>query len=84
MLREAGIGAAYVVTHAWHLPRALEAFSREGFATSPAPVRLDRIPDGRLSDWVPRADHLGGSWFALREWAGRLVYAIRDRRREPA
>ena len=82
ILREAGIGAAHVVTHAWHLPRAREAFARDGFDAAPAPVRLDRVPDGRPSDWVPRPDHLGESWFVLREWAGRLVYALRDRQRE--
>jgi len=78
MLREAGIDTALVVTHAWHMRRALEAFARLGYSAVAAPLRIDREPDGRLSDWVPRADHLGDSWFALREWAGRLVYALRD------
>lgn len=80
LLRAEGIEAAYVVTHAWHLPRALEAFGRQGFVAVPAPVRRDSAPSGRLSDWIPRPDHLVSSWFALREWAGRLVYAVRDGR----
>lgn len=78
MLRAEGIAAAYVVTHAWHMPRAIEAFTREGFAALPAPVRRDRAPEGRFADWIPRPDHLGQSWLALREWAGRVVYALRD------
>jgi uncharacterized SAM-binding protein YcdF (DUF218 family) len=78
LLREAGIGSAHVVSHAWHLPRALEAFARLGFAATPAPVRLDAAPDGRLSAWLPRPDYWGRSWYALREWAGRLAYALRD------
>lgn len=78
MLRRGGITAAYVVTHAWHMRRSLEAFDRAGLAVWPAPVRLDRVPDGRLSDWLPRPDHLAGSWFALHEWLGRLVYRLRD------
>jgi uncharacterized SAM-binding protein YcdF (DUF218 family) len=79
MLRAAGIEAAYVVTHAWHMRRSLEAFGRTGFSVVAAPVRIDGTPDGRsLSDWLPRADRLGASWFALREWAGRLAYALRD------
>lgn len=79
MLREAGIGAAWVVTHAWHMPRSREAFARTGLAAVAAPVRIDRLPNGSCwSHWVPRADYLGTSWFALREWAGRLVYALRD------
>jgi uncharacterized SAM-binding protein YcdF (DUF218 family) len=78
ILRQAGISSAYVVTHAWHMPRSLESFSRAGFAAFPAPVRIDRVPDGRLEDWIPRADRLGDSWFYLREWAGILVYRLRD------
>jgi hypothetical protein len=36
------------------------------------------MPDGAASDWLPRPDHLARSWFALREWAGLLVYRLRD------
>lgn len=78
MLRAEGIGAAHVVSHGWHLARAAEAFARLSFPVVPVPVRLRRMPDGRAEDWIPRADHLGTSWYALREWAGRLVYALRD------
>ena len=78
LLRSAGIGSAYVVTHAWHMPRALEAFARSGFPVIAAPVRLSRVPEGRFSDWIPRPDHLAESWFMLREWAGILVYRLRD------
>lgn len=80
MLRADGICAAYVVTHAWHLPRALEAFARHpGLAALPAPVRFRRPPEGRqLSDYVPRPDQLADSWYAIRERVGRAVYAIRD------
>ncbi len=80
MLRAAGVQAAHVVTHAWHLPRAMEAFAREGFPAHPAPLRRQAPPSGRLSDFVPRADQLGTSWYMLREWAGRAVYAWRDGR----
>jgi uncharacterized SAM-binding protein YcdF (DUF218 family) len=79
LLRGAGIEAAHLVTHAWHLPRAMEAFARLGFVVHPAPVNppAPARPGGPW-DWAPRADHLGTSWFALREWAGRAVYALRD------
>jgi uncharacterized SAM-binding protein YcdF (DUF218 family) len=66
------------VTHAWHLPRALAAFERAGLQPVAAPVRPARHLEERWSNWLPRPDHLAESWFALREWAGRLVYAIRD------
>jgi uncharacterized SAM-binding protein YcdF (DUF218 family) len=80
ILRESGVCAAYVVTHAWHLPRTLEAFARQpGPVALPAPVRFRRMPEAdRFDAYVPRVDRLTDSWLALREWAGRLVYAIRD------
>nr|WP_232479130.1 YdcF family protein [Roseomonas rosulenta] len=76
LLAEAGIGAAYVVTHAWHLPRAIEEFARTPLAVVPAPVRLDRPPRGIASDFLPRADRLAESWWAIREWAGRLALRL--------
>lgn len=78
MLRRDGIAAAYVVTHAWHMRRALGAFARTGLAAVPAPVRLDPVPKSGASDWVPSPTQWGVSWFMLREWAGILVYRLRD------
>ncbi|MBY0336530.1 MAG: YdcF family protein [Acetobacteraceae bacterium] len=78
MLRAEGVPAAFVVTHAWHMARAREAFARAGMPTRAAPVRAEPMPRGHVADWLPRADHLGGSWLAIREWAGRAVYRWRD------
>jgi uncharacterized SAM-binding protein YcdF (DUF218 family) len=78
LLREAGVGAAHVVTHGWHMPRSLEAFARAGFPAHPAPLPDQGPPTGIWTDFAPRPDFLAQSWFMLREWAGRLVYAWRD------
>jgi uncharacterized SAM-binding protein YcdF (DUF218 family) len=78
ILRAEGIEAAFLVSHAWHLARAEAAFARLGFAVTAVPVRRERMPEGVASDWLPRPDHLARSWFALREWAGLLVYRLRD------
>jgi len=78
MLTREGIATAYVVTHGWHMARSLEAFGRTALAPLPSPVRLDRIPDGRVADWIPRPDHLAESWFMIREWVGLVVYRLRD------
>lgn len=77
LLRAEGIAAAYVVSHAWHLPRAREAFARQGFPTVPAPVGLRHPPGTAPSAWVARPDQAAESWYSLREWVGRLVYALR-------
>lgn len=78
LLRAEGIGSAYVVTHAWHMPRALEAFARQGFFVVPSPVPPSPAMALRASDLVPRPDHLAESWLMLREMAGILVYRLRD------
>jgi uncharacterized SAM-binding protein YcdF (DUF218 family) len=78
MLRAEGIGETLLVTHGWHMGRALQAFARLCFAADARPLRT--APRNRWGAWsiAPRPDHLAESWFALREWAGRLVYAWRD------
>jgi len=78
MLRADGVTAAHVVTHAWHLPRTLEAFGRTGFTALPAPVRIEATPRVGVRDFIPRPDHLFTSWLMLREWLGLLVYRVRD------
>jgi uncharacterized SAM-binding protein YcdF (DUF218 family) len=78
LLRADGIAAALLVSQAWHLPRAMESFAREGLAVQPAPVRQLNPLQFEAASLVPRADHLLESWFAIHEWAGRAFYALRD------
>lgn len=73
LLAADGIRAVLVVTHAWHMRRALAAARRAGLTAWPASVRADRVPTGNLGDWLPRPDHLVTSWLALREWVGLLA-----------
>ncbi len=76
MLRQAGIGSAYLVTHAWHMPRAQLEAARAGLPVLPAAVPRPRRPDGRLADWLPRADCLAMSWLALHEWGGLAAMKV--------
>ena len=73
-----GIAAVHLVTHAWHLPRAGREFSMAGLAVLAAPVPRGREPGFGPSQWLPGAEGLAESWFSLREWTGRLAYALRD------
>jgi uncharacterized SAM-binding protein YcdF (DUF218 family) len=73
ILAPEGIASVLLVTHAWHMRRARAEASRAGLVAWPAPVRAERVPDGRPADWMPRPDHLAMSWFALREWVGLLA-----------
>lgn len=76
MLGRDGVGGAYLVTHAWHMPRAQREAVRFGLPVLPAIVGRQPRPDGRLTDWLPRADHLAMSWLALHEWTGLAAAAL--------
>ncbi len=78
MLRADGISSVFVVTHAWHMRRAMLAFQRHGIAAVPAPVRRDRWPDFKVSELLPRASAWLNSYFALHEWVGLAWYSVRE------
>lgn len=70
MLRADGIRSAYVVTHAWHMRRSVQAFDGTGVAVTAAPVRMDRIRTDDASRFVPRVRSWQDSYYALHEWIG--------------
>jgi uncharacterized SAM-binding protein YcdF (DUF218 family) len=75
ILRAAGIERIYLVTHAWHMPRACAAFARAGLAVTPAPTGYTDAPSLRLG-LVPSTTALRHSYYALHEFAGRLWYRL--------
>ena len=78
MLAGKGIGRVYLVSHAWHMPRAKAAFERHGIVVIPAPTGFVSRGEGLiLSDWMPQANALAGSSFAIHEWLGLLWYWLR-------
>lgn len=77
ILHAADIHTVYVVTHAWHMRRALLAFSRFGITAIPAPVRFDRTPELSTEHFTPHMASLTQSYFAFHEWIGCVYYALR-------
>ena len=77
ILRRLGISRVLLVTHAWHMRRALIAFDAAGIAATPVPVRRDRPPDLRPGDFVPHAADWIRSYDALHEWIGCMWYTVR-------
>lgn len=77
LLRASGIGTVYVVTHAWHMPRALLAFRHEGIAAVPAPVRRDVIEGPIWRQLIPGASTWQVAYWGLHEWVGLAFYAVR-------
>ncbi|MBV9749863.1 MAG: YdcF family protein [Acetobacteraceae bacterium] len=77
LLRAAGIRTVYVVTHAWHMPRALLAFKRAGITAVPAPVRLDAWPPLTWRKFVPADSAWQLSYYGFHEWIGLAFYDLR-------
>lgn len=74
ILRKAGISSALVVTHAWHMPRAILSFRQAGFAIVPAPLHGDRHEIREVSDFLPHTAAWVRSFYAIHEWIGLLAY----------
>ena len=77
MLLPAGIRTVYVVTHSWHMRRALLAFAGTGLAAIPAPLPPDRAITFHIGLLVPRVAGWRNSYFALHEWIGLAWYELR-------
>lgn len=76
ILQSMDIHKIYLVTHAWHMPRAMASFQAFGIESIPAPTSFARKPRPFLTDFVPTAGSLLVSYQALHEWIGRLWYTL--------
>jgi uncharacterized SAM-binding protein YcdF (DUF218 family) len=79
ILKAEGIDSVYVVTHSWHMRRAVLAFQRAGLKVTAAPTDLDEPLGYEPEDFVPRTAAWQTCWFALHEWIGYAWYALRPR-----
>lgn len=75
-LREAHVRRIMLVSHAWHLARAVPEFERRGFEVVPAPTAFAGGTPLRPLDFLPSAKGLRLSQLALHEWLGRAWYAL--------
>lgn len=74
LLRRDGVTTVYLVTHAWHMRRALLAFAAAGIVAVPAAVPAERPPRFMASEFVPRVSSWQRGYFALHEWIGTAWY----------
>jgi uncharacterized SAM-binding protein YcdF (DUF218 family) len=77
ILHADGISTVYLVTHAWHMRRAILAFHHFGINVIPAPVQFDRYPDLSLFYLLPTVYGWQITYYAVHEWLGYLDYAVR-------
>jgi len=77
ILRSDGIDTIYLVTHAFHMRRAREAFEFHGLKVVPAPTSftyVDNTPN--IVHFLPSSFALTQSRYAIGELVGRLWYHI--------
>ena len=76
-----GLTRIYLVTHAWHMPRARLAFEHAGFSVIAAPTSFTRFDfsDLGLGNLLPRASALVNSYYFCYEVLGYAVYMLRIR-----
>jgi uncharacterized SAM-binding protein YcdF (DUF218 family) len=77
LLREHGIQHIYLVTHAWHMPRAVWSFQKAGITVTPAPTAFVTLKsDQHEFAWLPSARALYNVSLALHEMTGLLWYRL--------
>ena len=75
LLRQHQLQKVAVVTHAWHMPRALYSFERAGVSAVAAPTYfIHKEFNPTWNDWIPNASSLQDSAHALHEYLGLLWY----------
>lgn len=78
LLHAAGINRIYLVTHAWHMPRALYAFRKAGFEVIPAPTAFTTRYQFNLPGFLPNAGALQSSQLFLHEVIGLFWYRLKS------
>ena len=78
LLTENGIERVYLVTHAWHMPRARGAFERAGLPIVAAPTGFRAPQDLTVASFLPSAKAVRETSWACHEWIGRVWYAVGD------
>lgn len=65
-----------LITSAYHMPRAVEAFKKIGLEVLPYPTDFKQDKKYNLYSFIPRMSVLNDSYKALREHLGALAYSM--------
>ncbi|MBK1640603.1 hypothetical protein CKO12_01655 [Chromatium okenii] len=81
LLKPIGIQHVLLVSDAWHLPRAVDAFTEMGFIITPAPTGFVHRPHWQTKltywDFLPSARSFLLSYYAIHEHIGRVWYQLK-------
>lgn len=85
LLRKLELGKILLITHAWHMPRALESFQRAGVEAIPAPTAFAprRMDAEEPTQWLPSFRAFRDSHNALHEYLGEAWYRWRELMADP-
>jgi uncharacterized SAM-binding protein YcdF (DUF218 family) len=78
LLKPSGARHIVLVTHAWHLRRAIPLFEAQGLSVIPAGIQFSSTRIDSILDCLPTPAGLRDSTFALHEWLGILWYKLRS------
>jgi uncharacterized SAM-binding protein YcdF (DUF218 family) len=78
LLRADGVKRILLVTDAMHMPRARAAFERAGLDVVSAPTVFFGNQARSLKSWVPSAEGMRRSWYAIYELLGLAWYKLRS------
>ncbi|HUW24921.1 MAG TPA: YdcF family protein [Gallionella sp.] len=78
LLQTQGIHRIYLVTHAWHMPRAADVFRRAGFEVIEAPTAFTTRYQTDLLAFMPRAESLRDSKIFMHEVIGFAWYRLKS------
>jgi len=76
LLRREGIRKVYLVTHAWHMRRAMIAFERVGMEAVPAPTAFVSRSGELWRDFLPSSQALYFTYYGVYEWLGIAWYRL--------
>ncbi len=76
ILKREGIHRVFLVTHAWHMPRAVLAFEHAGLEAVPAPTAFVSRSGWLWEDFIPSAQAFQLTYYGLHEWAGIVWYRL--------
>ena len=77
LLLNQGVRSVYLVTHAWHMPRAAAAFAAAGLRVEQAATAYTSVGAyPAFEDFLPRAQALTESAHASHEAVGRIWYRL--------
>ena len=77
LLRRADVPSALLVTHPWHMARALWSFHAVGYPVVPAALPEGEVVSLSASSFFPQVPALLGSYYALHELFGLGWYLCR-------